>query len=61
MRSGNNGGDGFAAARLLRQRGLEVSVACLVTRDRLGGDAARMAASGAGRSPRSTPPPRPGA
>ena len=41
---GNNGGDGFAAARLLRQRGLEVSVACLVTRDRLGGDAARMAA-----------------
>jgi hydroxyethylthiazole kinase-like uncharacterized protein yjeF len=40
---GNNGGDGFAAAALLRERGLEVRVACLVEPAALKGDAAHMA------------------
>ena len=40
---GNNGGDGFVAAKLLRERGFEVRVACLVPVDRLKGDAADMA------------------
>ncbi len=40
---GNNGGDGFVAARYLRERGIDVRVACLVPVDQLKGDAAEMA------------------
>jgi NAD(P)H-hydrate epimerase len=36
---GNNGGDGFVMARYLAQRGIEVAVFLLATRDRVGGDA----------------------
>src|SRR5215217_1535103 len=41
---GNNGGDGFVAARLLSQTGYAAIVALLGARDRLRGDAAEMAA-----------------
>ncbi len=37
---GNNGGDGFVAARLLKERGVAVDVALLGVRERLQGDAA---------------------
>jgi hydroxyethylthiazole kinase-like uncharacterized protein yjeF len=42
---GNNGGDGFAAARHLHTRGYRVRLALLGARERLAGDAAFMAAS----------------
>src|SRR5262245_33688841 len=40
---GNNGGDGFVAARYLAERGLAVSVCFVGKRERLKGDAASAA------------------
>jgi hydroxyethylthiazole kinase-like uncharacterized protein yjeF len=40
---GNNGGDGFVAARVLEERGYRVGVLSMVARDRLKGDAALAA------------------
>ncbi len=41
---GNNGGDGFVAAEVLRRRGMRVTIALLGDRERLTGDAALAAA-----------------
>ena len=46
---GNNGGDGFVAARLLQERGIVVEVATLTPVSDLSGDAATAAADWAGR------------
>ena len=40
---GNNGGDGFVAARILAEHGFDVRVSCLVPVEQLQGDAAVMA------------------
>lgn len=42
--AGNNGGDGFVVAEVLRREGWVVRVACTVAPDRLSGDAAHAAA-----------------
>ncbi len=47
---GNNGGDGFVAARLMAEAGYEVTVGLLTARDRLTGDAAFAAAAWTGSS-----------
>jgi ADP-dependent NAD(P)H-hydrate dehydratase / NAD(P)H-hydrate epimerase len=45
---GNNGGDGFVAARVLAERGYKVRLGCLVSVPQLKGDAAIMAAKWTG-------------
>ncbi len=47
---GNNGGDGFVAARLMAEAGYEVTVGLLAARDGLKGDAAFAAAAWTGTS-----------
>ena len=45
---GNNGGDGFVAARLLAERGFAVTLALVGAREKLAGDAAHAAAGWTG-------------
>jgi hydroxyethylthiazole kinase-like uncharacterized protein yjeF len=52
---GNNGGDGFVAARVLAERGFEVRVALLGERDQIKGDAAGAAARWTGEVERAEP------
>lgn len=52
---GNNGGDGFVAARLLAERGFSVRLCFLGDRQRLRGDAARAAALWSGPLEPATP------
>src|SRR5712671_5215363 len=47
---GNNGGDGFVAARILSEQGFEVRVLFLGARERLKGDAALAAQQWTGRT-----------
>src|SRR5664279_2079838 len=52
---GNNGGDGFVAARLLAERGFSVRVGFVGDRKRLTGDAARAAERWTGPTEAATP------
>ena len=52
---GNNGGDGFVAARILAERGHDVRVAFVDDRNKLKGDAALAAAAWQGRVDAATP------
>jgi hydroxyethylthiazole kinase-like uncharacterized protein yjeF len=52
---GNNGGDGFVAARILSERGYRVRVLLVGDRDRLQGDAATAAAEWKGAIEQATP------
>lgn len=56
---GSNGGDGFVAARLLREDGYDVQVSCLVAREQLSGDAAVMASRWSGDVSPGKPPDEP--
>src|SRR5262245_28061820 len=52
---GNNGGDGFVAARLLAARGYRVTLLLVGSRDRLKGDAAEAASRFTGSVEAATP------
>jgi len=57
---GNNGGDGFVAARILREAGYQVAVFLFGEREQLKGDAAEAAARFGGVVRRAEAPPMPG-